>query len=362
MQLLDSLTVYHKDTPRYIEIYQGDLTDMPPEEHVDVLVVSAFGASYGPAPGTLIDALFQKKIYLDQLADKKAVDLRENFSCWMSQPILVRPPGIQFDRILCFETPLFQSPPSIVGGIFQALMPFTAGEHPIAKIAMPILAAGRQYTPVAVMITALIDAAIHWMEIGMPITHLKIVEISPKKCEQMQQTFSKLKEAYIGQALTLIGSQSPIQEEDLPTVAPVPDHPFRYDLFISYAHADAEAVGKLVEELRRLKPDIRIFLDRLELNPGASWQQLIFEALDNCRKVIAVYTPHYLASKVCIEEFNIALFRHREAEYNILMPIYLRSVDKLPTYMKLIQFIDCRENDDTRLTQACKTIFERMSS
>jgi hypothetical protein len=40
---------------------------------------------------------------------------------------------------------------------------------------------------------------------------------------------------------------------------------------------------------------------------------------------------------VCKEEFNIALFRHRESEGGVLLPIYLYTAE-LPTYMKLIQY------------------------
>ena len=65
----------------------------------------------------------------------------------------------------------------------------------------------------------------------------------------------------------------------------------------------------MIAEFRRRKPDVRVFLDRQDIDAGRGWQQVIFEALDDCRMVVAVYSPPYLLSKVCKEEFNIALFR-----------------------------------------------------
>jgi hypothetical protein len=72
------------------------------------------------------------------------------------------------------------------------------------------------------------------------------------------------------------------------------------------------------KELIRAQPNIRIFLDRKNIDIGSPWQPQIFESLDRCRKVVAFFSPEYLKSKVCKEEFNIAWARCREAEQEIL--------------------------------------------
>jgi len=114
----------------------------------------------------------------------------------------------------------------------------------------------------------------------------------------------------------------------------------------------------IVKQMEALRPNLNIFFDRTSLNEGMAWQQEIYEALDDCDKVVAVYSPAYLRSKVCREEFNIAIFRHREEE-DILYPIYLEQAD-LPTYMKLIQFADFRElSDDLRL-QRCEELLGKL--
>jgi len=63
---------------------------------------------------------------------------------------------------------------------------------------------------------------------------------------------------------------------------------------------------------------------------------------------------------VCLEEFNIALFRNRESPRRILAPIYLYSAT-IPTYMKLVQYWDCRECEPTRMEQICKELIHELA-
>lgn len=340
MRLLDSLIV---DGDKHIEIYHGNLAEMSPDDAVDVLVVSAFPNNYVPTPGTLVGALHHKGIPLQELAGRKAFDLRENFSCWMSEEIHSDDPGIQFRRILCFESPVRDNAVQVVGGIFQSLMPFVNGDLNVDSVAMPLVSTGRQGVPVVDMLDTLLEAAVHWMRIGLPLKRLKIVEFSEVKAAEIKGVFSVLKRRY---------ATAPLPE-------PAPASSFRYDLFISYSHINAAEALFLVGELRKAKPDIRVFFDQQELNAGAAWQYELYEALDDCRKVITLYSPTYLSSKVCREEYNIALFRHRESADGVLIPVYLYSTN-LPTYMNLVQFIDCREGSRDKLRAACQEIVQQL--
>ncbi len=58
MELLDTLIIKNPTATQScrLELYHGDLTNMQPEEAVDVLVVSAFKGQYYPARSTLIGA------------------------------------------------------------------------------------------------------------------------------------------------------------------------------------------------------------------------------------------------------------------------------------------------------------------
>ena len=80
MNLLDSLTVLSPNARQTIELYHGDLTDMPPEHAVDVVIVSAYPGVYTPSRTSVMGALHKKGISVDALSLKKAVDLTQAFS------------------------------------------------------------------------------------------------------------------------------------------------------------------------------------------------------------------------------------------------------------------------------------------
>jgi TIR domain len=342
MELLDELAIYHKSEIKRIELYYGDLTDLQPEEAVDILVVSAFPDHYLPTPGSLIGALYRKGISIELLAESKSADLRETCSCWLSQEIASHTPGIQFGRILCFEPRVRGAPPQVVGDIFRSLVPFLCDNAPAATVAMPLVASGSQGEIVNDMLPPLLDAAVHWMAVGLPLKCLRIVENMPARAKLLKYWFSRLKGRY---ATSLEKERSASQ----------------YDVFVSYSREDSNKVLHAIDHLRTRRPSLRAFIYEKQLDIGAAWQQAIFEALDACERVITVYSPTYLKSKVCQEEFNIALARHRESELPILFPIYLYSA-QLPTYMRLVQYVDCREGDEERLRSACEKLLLSMNA
>ena len=198
-----------------------------------------------------------------------------------------------------------------------------------------------QKWPIEEMLPPLLDAAVHWMSIGLPLARLKLVTQSSEQAARLAKLFAAEKGKYGDLAV------SPTQ------------HGFRFDVFVSYSRKDLDKAALLVEELKRLRPRLRVFFDQLELNPGAAWQQEIYEALDACRRFVPLFSPAYLDSKVCKEEFNIACYRQRELEEPVIFPIYLYSAP-LPTYMRLVNYIDCREGDEEKLRLACEVFFSHL--
>lgn len=340
MELLETLTVFYGSEPRTIELHHGDLTNLRPEEAADILVVSAFRGNYWPVPGTLIGALEQKGVSVEDLANDKAVDLLETCSCWLSKELRNPPDGIRFKKILCFEPGEVMRATELVGDIFRSLVPFLPPGSATTTVAMPIVNTGSMGLPASPMLEAILDAATHWMALGLPLRTLKIVVYSPQKVQEVRGTFVRWRESHTTPDLT-------------------PAHSYRYDVFISYSHSNKDKVDWLVKQLQSRRPNLRIFLDRLELNPGAAWQQQIFEALDDCRHVVAFYSPEYLKSAICQEEFHIARFRERNLGEKLLFPILLYDV-KLPSFMAVIQYEDCREGDEDRLRNVSAKILDRL--
>jgi len=342
VQLLETILV-RGDTDKRIELYQGDLSAIEPGEAVDLLVVSAFPNDYIPTPTSLIGSLYQKGLSVETLANNKEEDLRDNFSCWLSREIKSKNRDLHFHRLLCFEPLKRGSPPEVVGDIFRALAPILGAHTDIKSIAMPIVAAGDRGYDVTQMLNPLLEAAVHWMEHGLPLNTIKIVAYSKHEAKEADTLFKELKEGY----------EKPLS----PSASKL-----KYDIFISYAREDSEHVDNLINFISRAQPQIKIFLDRTDIDVGMPWQPKIFESLDDCRCVVSLFSPSYLNSKVCKEEFNIAWVRSRDTDDDdILFPIFLFSA-KLPTYMKYRGYVDCREGDHGKLADAAKTLLSALKS
>jgi hypothetical protein len=340
MKLLDSIEIQGRQK-KHIELYQGDLTALSANEKVDLLVVSAFPNNYTPTSGSLIRALYLKGLSVQSLAITKEIDLRENFSCWLSREFTPQDTDLRFRRILCFEPLVRGRPPELVGDIFRALTPILAERPDIKTVALPLIAAGNQGYPVSEMLTPLLEAALHWLKNGLPLDCIKIVAYSDAQAQEALRIFSGKKAKYVLPALSSV-SQA-----------------IDYDVFISYSRANAQESEALEQALRECRPGIRIFVDRKEIDIGSAWQPEIFESLDRCHKVVAMLSPDYLGSKVCKEEFNIAWIRSRETEEDVIFPVYLYTT-ALPTYMKYRNYFDCREGNKSKIVEASKKLIDAL--
>lgn len=198
---------------------------------------------------------------------------------------------------------------------------------------MPVVSTGDVGESIDDVLPALVATAREWLSAGLPLDRLKIVERSPQKAEALAALFVNEKERLVNTA----GETSPDSREE-------------YDVFISYCQQNASAVDLFVEHLRASDPELRVFRDIQEIDVGVAWQQVIYDAIEDCRKIVALYTPEYLASKMCQEEYNIARLRERE-EGGVLVPIYFMKAD-LPNYYRITNYVDCREADQERLQKA----------
>lgn len=329
MLLLDIIEVPCVAGSARIELHHGDLTEIDAANAVDALVVSAFPNDYEPTPRSLIGALHAKGVSVDRLAQVKAVDLRSAFSCWLSQPIESAHPGLRFERILCFESVKTGSTASYVGDIFRALAPFVADVNPVRSIAMPLLTTGDQGHPMEELLPALLDASRHWISNGLSLQCIKIVVYSAETALAALAVFRDFKE-----------KMQPRAESS--------DH--CYDVFISYSHRDADAAESIRDQLHGR--GLKIYFDKQAIDVGAAWQQHIYSALASSSAVLALFSPNYVASKVCQEEFNMALFRSKKESKRLLFPIYWKSAD-LPVYMEMINYLDCRESRREALQEVC---------
>ncbi len=309
---------------------------------VDLLIISASPRDYIPTPGSLIGALHRKGVVVAQLAMTRELDLSGTFSCWLSQEIDSADLGLQFRRILCVEPHHYESISELVRGFFQAVITALSSTSGIRTAAMPAVFSGGAGLPVSLMVEALIDGAVHWMALGLPLDCLKLVVYDEAKAVEAARIFSLRKPKY---KETPFGPRTAIT----------------HDVFLSYAHANAKEADVIIENLRQEKAGIRLFVDRENLRTGGVWQHQLFMALDSCYKVVTLLSPEYVASDFCLEEFNIAMLRGRSEGLGILYPVYLYSA-ALPTYIRARQWSDCREGNTTKIAATCRNLVSELEN
>ena len=275
--------------------------------------------------------------------------MRRDFSCWLSHPLVG---STAFRQVLCVESGWRGTPSEITDDVFRALAPLFVTTFPNGSVAMPLIGSGDQGWPPVQMLEAILSAAVSWLKRGLPITVLKIVVNSEEIAEIAKRKFVEMR-AQATPAPLEAQRPAPAREQTEPSDIST------YDVFISYCHQDSEAAQTIVESVQKSLPNARIFYDTKSLATGNSWLMDIAESLDNARRVAALFTPEYWASRYCKDEFAAALARQHDTGKPILFPIYVRSA-KIPYLFRNIQYLDCREADSTKLTDACAKLCQAL--
>lgn len=394
---LAQITVPRQGDDAEIQLLLGDLTKIPPEHAADILVISAYPRSYVPVPGTLMAALHNNGIFVNELAAEKEINLLDQLGCWLSKPLAENlQQQFRIKRILCFEPGTREyEQHSVVGNIFRCINTF-AFDVQNNVIAMPLLASGNQKIPVEKMLPAIIEAAIFWFENGLPLKCLKLALFGETQVQQALPIFMNLKENYellspvklhfasVAESIQrdsirkseLQNSDSnkdkhteirqSNQSNDTKHQPPAVDDSLlqtsdlfeEYDLFISYAHAHNTLITAFVENLKKQNPQLKVFYDKNSIPSGGIWLKHISDAIQRSRKVLVFLSPDYNNSPVCWDEFQCAKLIEYKRKAQIIQTIYLYDYKELemPPIMGIYNWIDCREADSEKLNNCLNII------
>src|SRR5437667_5940804 len=99
-------------------------------------------------------------------------------------------------------------------------------------------------------------------------------------------------------------------------------------IFICYAHADQELLGRLEEHLSLLKNSgkITVWHDQ-EIPPGTNWEDQMNTCLNGADLILLLVSASFMASESCWnKEVPVALERHK-AGMALVIPVLLKPVD-----------------------------------
>jgi len=197
MVLLSQITITRENADASIQLLLGDLTAIPKEHAADILVISAYPNDYSTVDKqTLMSALYNNGIIVADLAKDKEINLLANLNCWLSKPLpLQQQEQFNFKRILCFEPPPGDEKEKLVANIFRCINTF-AFDKQNNVIAMPVLASGNQKVPMEKMLPAILDAAIFWLESGLPLNCIKLTLRNEMQVTTALPIFIKAKQQY----------------------------------------------------------------------------------------------------------------------------------------------------------------------
>ncbi|XP_022091444.1 LOW QUALITY PROTEIN: uncharacterized protein LOC110979713, partial [Acanthaster planci] len=331
-----------------IELCQGDITQLDVEDKVDVICVSVFGSRYTPLSDTLVGALHEKlKLSVKLLARDKEEDLRHAYMCWWSKPL---PEHLPYRKLLCFENRgRVCRPQELVGNVFRCLVPILSNEP--GTVITPLLNTGIQGVDEAAMLVGMVEAAIKWIKAGLPLKRLKIVlfanvvkgkvvQVKMRDLEGVLKVFKNLKD----------------QHNNCDVISL--DVPLEYDICLSHSSEDGEIASLVEAKFRASKPDIRISKSNHEdeVAKDSFWQEEVFDLMSRCARVVPILSAAFLESKACVDLYNMALCCNRRAQRDLLAPLYIESIQDMPTYMGLVQYIDCSPKDEAKISKSCEDL------
>ncbi|GAA4274831.1 toll/interleukin-1 receptor domain-containing protein [Aquimarina gracilis] len=327
MQLISELKISDNKS---LQLFKGDLTQIPYDQKVDFLVLSAFPDNYLPTTTSLIGALYRKGLSVEKLAQEKELDLRAYSHCWISKEISY--PNIK--RILCFEPKPdpFANPYSQIAEIFQSLT-LISKSHSIKSIGLPLLMTGEQNYSVDKVIDELVNTSLLWLE-KQPFETIKIVELSDKKVMLLKKAIEKKAELF---------------KKDM--------NDNNYDFFVSYSRKNEKEIEIIRKELGN---KFKLFIDTQEIGIGTNWLDKINKAMAGSKRFIVCLSDTYIQSKVCKYEYSFCNLKYIQEGDEAVLPLYLYSAD-LPFEMSILNFYNAREGNTKKINDFCRLILQKYS-
>lgn len=101
-------------------------------------------------------------------------------------------------------------------------------------------------------------------------------------------------------------------------------------IFLSYRSLERPFAARLAADLKNA--GFKLWMDRFDIRPGEHWDRAIERAIDGCAALIAVLSPAYVASEICLNELARA---HRAGR--AIFPVLLQQLESDADWPILIQ-------------------------
>ena len=112
--------------------------------------------------------------------------------------------------------------------------------------------------------------------------------------------------------------------------------PIEKHTFISYSRRDGDFARKLAQDLRAA--GVSIWLDQLDIPPGARWDRTVDQALRKCGRLLLILSPDSVGSENVMDEVAVAMHEGKP-----VVPVLHRPCE-IPLRLFRLQYIDFTED------------------
>lgn len=336
LQRVNYINVHRKDYTGRIELHQGSVEGLAPEDETDLLIVYLRKrGEYKANQDSALAALNRAGYSLAELEKetKPQPSYRRHYHCWLSRQLpKPRLPGLEFKRLLVYEDPgeELTRDDNIILDIMKCLTTVIGGDVQIQSVLIPLSGALLSPSLRKHFVKAAVEVAYSWLQMGLPVREVKILlpetDIT-KDLETFETVKKKLTET----------KEFQIQQN------------INYDVFFSYAQGDREAATEMMEYLRGKNSSIRIF-DAEPRDVSVRKRGVVnletTEAISQSRIFLSLLSDDYFHSVECTEAFSLAYCRDFDSQGNFIIPLFWRSCDLTPLARRLVatEGVDCRES------------------
>ena len=111
-----------------------------------------------------------------------------------------------------------------------------------------------------------------------------------------------------------------------------------YHTFISYSREDGDFALKMTTDLRAA--GVNVWLDKLDIPPGARWDRAVEDALETCGRILVILSPHSAGSENVQDEISLAFDKKKP-----IIPILSMPCD-IPMRLRRLEYIDFTKQYD----------------
>jgi Protein tyrosine and serine/threonine kinase/TIR domain len=329
------INVHRKEATGRIQLMQGSVEGLAPEDETDLLIVYLRQrGAYKANQDSALAALNRSGFNLGELEKetKPQPSYRRHYHCWLSRPLLKRPAGFEFKRLLVYEDPgeELTRDDNIVLDIMKCLTTVIGGDVQISSVLIPLSGALLSPALRKHFVKASVEVTASWMQMGLPVKEVKILLPADADISKDVETFEKMK----------LKLTTTTEYQIRQTI--------NYDVFFSYAQGDKEAAMEMMEYLRSKNPSIRIFDAEprdVTLRQRGVVNMETTEAINQSRIFLSLLSDDYFHSIECTEAFSLAYCRDFDSQGNFIIPLFWRSCDLTPLARRLVatEGVDCRE-------------------